>query len=574
MDWERAARQRLSRRRVLQVAGTGAMTAALAACGGGSSGSSGPSSSPTGTPRTATATSSPPAPPAVTLRYAGLVVGDGEWDPHKTQAGTVQGQQALVFSRLIAYQDQRSAEVEADLAGEMPEQPDERTLLFRIRAGARWHDRFPTNGRDVTSEDVKFSIERQRDGDPSFIHKASWQNIESVEAMEPHLIRVTLKTPMATTLATFASPTAFIVAPETSPDGQPINKDLQAGSGPFRFVEWQDGQFASVSRNPAWHGGDGRPHLDGLDLLQPANADEMIGKLRVKSLDAAIVGRPAAEKLRDSIPELVEQTMGTATFFGMRFFTPQAPYNDPRFRKAVSVALDRRAMIDRFFAGSGAANSWISWPMTQWALPESALATFAGHRPGEAGRAQDIAEANALLSAMGTAVPTDNPLFVIDEAEAAVGIGSLMRDQLRSTIGLNVIVYPIGIQEFVQRLFTGNAPWAAGPDTGSVDLDDWVYPYFHSAGVKNTMAVRNPDMDALIASQRTMFDPGQRQAAGYEIQRQLLEQAAAVNFVSEELVALSWPYVKDFPLDANDGYQHRFADTRIDTGDPSIRGRT
>jgi ABC-type transport system substrate-binding protein len=504
-----------------------------------------------------------------------LVVDDATWDPHKTQAGPVYGQQALVFSRLLTYSDQRAATIVPDLAEDMPEQPDERTLIFRIKPGAKWHDRFPTNGRAVTSDDVKFSIERQRDGDPSFVHKASWQNIEAVEALEPHLIRVFLKTPMATAIPSFAAVNAFIVAPETSPDGQPINEDLQSGSGPFRWVEWQSGQFASVSRNPAWFGGSDRPQLDGLDLIQPANADEMIGKLQVKSLDAAIVGRPAATKLQQTLQgQLVEQTMGTSTFFGMRFFTPQAPYNDPRFRKAVSFALDRQAMINQFFAGSGKASSWVSWPMSHWTLPESALTTYAGHRPGEAGRAQDIAEANTLLAALGSAVPSDNPLFVIDEAEAAVGIGSLMREQLRSTIGLVVTVYPIAISEFVSRLFSGEAPWAAGPDTGSVDLDDWVYPYFHSAGVKNTMAVRNPDMDALIASQRTLFDVEQRQAAGYEIQRQLLEQAAAVNFVSEELVALTWPYVKDFPLDATDGYQDRFANTSIDTEHPSIRGRT
>ena len=37
---------------------------------------------------------------------------------------------------------------------------------------------------------------------------------------------------------------------------------------------------------------------------------------------------------------LVETTGGASAFFGMRFFTPQVPYNDPRFRRAVSIALD------------------------------------------------------------------------------------------------------------------------------------------------------------------------------------------------------------------------------------------
>jgi ABC-type transport system substrate-binding protein len=211
--------------------------------------------------------------------------------------------------------------------------------------------------------------------------------------------------------------------------------------------------------------------------------------------------------------------------------------------------------------------------MTRWALTEAELASVPGHRSGTAGREADVAEARALLGAVSSPVPEDNALFVIDEAEVAVGIGSLMRDQLQEALGLKVTVYPISILEFVNRLFQGEAPWAAGPDTGSVDLDDWLHPYFHSSGAKNSMAVRDADLDALIDAQRTQFDADERRETGLAVQRLLLDQAAAVNFVSERLVALTWPYVRDFPLDASDGYQHRFSDTRIDTAHESFRGR-
>jgi len=53
----------------------------------------------------------------------------------------------------------------------------------------------------------------------------------------------------------------------------------------------------------------------------------------------------------------------------------------------------------------------------------------------------------------------------------------------------------------------------------------------------------------------------------------LLALNAGVNLFSERVVALSWPYVKGFPLDTADGYQHRFADTWIDTSDATFRGR-
>lgn len=574
MNWERRP---VSRRRLLKATGAASISAVLAACGRGGTSPTTPAATRTAATASApspTATRVPSAAPR-TLRYAGLVADDGTWDPHRTQAGPVVGQQALVFSRLLAYDDQAAGTIVPDLAQALPEQPDERTLVFQLQPGARWHAGSPLNGREVTAADVQFSIERQRDGDASFIHRPRWQSVEAIEAIDNRTVRVTLAAPLVTALPTFAGINAFIVAPETSPGGAPIGRDLQVGSGPFRWVEWQTGEFASVARNPDWYGGGGRPFLDGIDLIQPANNVEAEAYLRVKKLDAAVIGRPSADRLHASIPELVERTQGTSTFFGMRFFTPQFPYNDPRFRKAVSIVLDRRAMIERFFAGSGAANGWVSWPVTSWALPESELATIAGHRPGNDGRLQDVAEATSLLAAFASerSLPTDNALFVIDEAEAAVGLGSFIRDQLKAALNLNVTVYPISIGEFVSRLFQGEAPWTAGPDTGTVDLDDWLYPYFHSAGSKNTMAVRDTSVDALIEAQRSQFDAAERRATGHAIQRLVLDQAAAVNFVSERLVALAWPYVQDFPLDTADGYQHRFANTRLDTRHPSFRGR-
>ena len=48
---------------------------------------------------------------------------------------------------------------------------------------------------------------------------------------------------------------------------------------------------------------------------------------------------------------MTETTAGSSAFYSMRFSIRQAPYNDGRFRAAISTALDRRSMPDRFFGG-------------------------------------------------------------------------------------------------------------------------------------------------------------------------------------------------------------------------------
>ena len=579
MRWERLRDKRYSRRWVLGAAGALGAAGVVSSCRGG--GSKRPSS-PGGSDDTESPTqpgATPTRPPGVqtggTIRYTGYVQDDGLFDPHKTQASPFYGLQAMVFSRLLAYQDlaEGEATIYPDLAEKKPEQPDPQTLVFKLNRAARWHDREPLNARPVTAEDVKFSIERQRDGDASFIRKAKWQNIEAVEAQDDSTLRIKLKAPQAALLHLFADVNSFIVAPELNASGREITLEDQVGSGPFRFVEWNEGKFASVTRNNAWHGGNGRPYLESVTLMQPSDASEVEAGLRTKRIDVALVGRPTADQLRRVIPTLQERPVGTSLFFGMRFFIPQDPYSDVRFRTAVSIALDRRAMIQEFFSGSGEINPWISWPVKRWTLPQSELSNIAGYRPGDGGRAQDITDAKAMLAAVEKPIPEDIPLFVLDEAERSLEMGSLMSKQLAETLGLKVTVHPMALAELVRRLISGEAPWAAAPDTGWVDLDDWVYPYFHSQGTKNTFPLRDADVDALIDAQRTELDDGKRRQIGFDIQRKLLALNVGVNFVSERLISLARSYVHGFPLDIADGYQQLFADCWLDPADPDFRGR-
>ncbi len=170
-------------------------------------------------------------------------------------------------------------------------------------------------------------------------------------------------------------------------------------------------------------------------------------------------------------------------------------------------------------------------------------------------------------------LPDPINLFVLDQAETNLRMGSVMRDQLKANLDLAVTVYPVTLKQLTASQITGEYAWAAGPDIGWLDLDDWVYPYFDSAGTRNTFALRDPSLDQVIESQRTELDEAKRQAIGYDIQRRLLTLNAGVNFVSETVVALRRSYVRDFPLDVADGYQHRFSDCWIDRSDPDFHGR-
>ncbi|QFG03592.1 ABC transporter substrate-binding protein [Tepidiforma bonchosmolovskayae] len=580
MTFESPWQRRLTRRRLLGATGAAAALAA-AACSRGGGGQPTPFS-PTAEPSASPTRAPSPSPTTLssrhghTLRHTGFVERDAFADPHKTQAGPLLGHQAMVFSRLLTYQDQARGTIAADLAAALPERPDATTLVFRINPQARWHDLPPLNGRPVTADDVKFSIERQRSGDTTFVRAPQWAAIDSIEVTSPQTITFKLKAPLAAAHHLFADVASFIVAPELAPDGRDIPLDAQVGSGPFLWVEWSDQRFASVRRNPAWFGGDRRPYLEGISLVQPRTTAEVESGLRTRALDVAIVSRTLADHLKRGLPQLVEYTIGHSMFFSVRYSLVNHPYNDQRFRNALTWALDRREMVRKFFDGSGGLSPWISWPVTRWTLPESELTTVPGYRPGDGGREADLRDARAALEAFRSEkqLPADPlPLFVVDATENAIGLGSLIRDQLKAALDLDIRIVPMPLSQLVGLLLSAEAPFAAGPDTGWIDLDDWVYPYFHSAGTRNSFPLRDSDLDALIEKQRVELNEDARRNLGYEIQRRILALNPGANLVSERVVALAWPYVKGYPLDTTDGYQDRFASCWIDASDPTFRGR-
>lgn len=580
MMTERLGEKRVSRRWMLGAMGATAGAAGLAALrcsdGDGDSPAPTPTEIENGTPGASPTPRQQDGKRGETLRFTGFVARDQTFDPHKTQAGPFYGHQALIYSRLLAYQDQAKGAIVPDLAAAMPEMPDGQTMVFRLNPNARWHELAPLNGRSVTAADVKYSIERQLAGDQSFVRKAQWSVIDGIDIPNERTVTFKLKSPMAALHHLFADVHSFIVAPEVSGDKNDIGSTAQVGSGPFQWVEWVDGRHASVRRNPNWHGGDRRPNLDGVSLVQPASTATVEGALRTREVDAATVGRVLADKLKKAIPQLTETTVGHSQFFGMRFSLGNDPFNDLRFRSAVTIALDRRAMIDKFFGGSGGVNPWVSWPMTDWALPETELTTSPGYRPGAGGRGEDLREARALLEAFKSEkkLKDDLPLFVLQETEAALEFGATIKAQLAESLGLEQVrVVPLPLAELARLLLTGEAPWAAAPDNGWIDLDDWVYPYFHANGTKNSFPLRDAEMTAMIDAQRVELDKNARREIGYNIQRRLLALNVGVNLVSERVVSLAWPYVKGFPLDTADGYQHRFADCWIDQADPTFRGR-
>jgi peptide/nickel transport system substrate-binding protein len=111
-------------------------------------------------------------------------------------------------------------------------------------------------------------------------------------------------------------------------------------------------------------------------------------------------------------------------------------------------------------------------------------------------------------------------------------------------------------------------------DNGWLDPDDYLYPYFHSTGSKNSFNLSDPTLDQMLEGQREEFDVERRKELVYDIQRYLMDNVAArLDWIADISRGVRWPYTKNryYSLWFGDTYQQIF--TWLDSTDPTFQGR-
>jgi hypothetical protein len=116
---------------------------------------------------------------------------------------------------------------------------------------------------------------------------------------------------------------------------------------------------------------------------------------------------------------------------------------------------------------------------------------------------------------------------------------------------------------------------------GVVDLDDWVYPFYHTDGTRNSFKISDPVLDPMLEAQRREFDTERRRELGLDIQRYLLgvtnpEAPAAnvrIDYVSPYVAFVRWPYFRNAVTFPWFGSQYWLAEAWLDRDDPSYAGR-
>jgi peptide/nickel transport system substrate-binding protein len=221
---------------------------------------------------------------------------------------------------------------------------DGRVWTFQLRDGVAFHD-----GAPLSSADVKFSFERNAAPNSTNKRKRIFANMASVEASDPRTVRITLKEPSRLLPFFLAEATAAIMSPASAEK----NTNTPVGTGPYRFVRWLRGDQIALAKN-AQHRNASHVAIQSASMRFIGDDNAMVAALLAGDIDyLTLLGATEMVERFKSDPRfavIVGSTEGE-TFLGIN--NKREPFTDPRVRRAVNFAVDRKAVIDGAQNGFG-----------------------------------------------------------------------------------------------------------------------------------------------------------------------------------------------------------------------------
>ncbi|HEV8437112.1 MAG TPA: ABC transporter substrate-binding protein [Methylomirabilota bacterium] len=478
-------------------------------------------------------------------------------DPHLSVSFLTHNYVSLVYSQLVRFpygpEQQHSADftIVPDLA-EKWEYKTPTTLVFTLRRGVKFHAKPPVNGREVTAEDVKYSLERfmAKSG-----FRARFEPVQSVEAVDRYTVRITLKEPFAPLLNHLANPMYTAILPrEAEGKFKDFNHpDAVIGTGPFVLKTYDKGVRVVFDRNPDYFA-KGLPYLDRVVIEITPDASARLSLLRSGKVEMGQISSWAGleegrslQKTNPEMPLTPTQIIGQGVIY-MR--TDQPPFNDVRVRRAVSLAIDRKGWNEALFFGEGCLVSGpVPCAMKEWRLEPSDL------EPAKAKylAGYDVAEARKLLVEAGYPKGFTTPAFHWPGyAQHWRSYYDLIVDNL-SKVGITVELKPEEYGKYISTTYLGKfEKMAIGPITPFSEVDDWLYGAFFPEQPNNRSNVADAELNKMLAAQRRETDPKKRRELVHEIQRYLADKAYYVYLPNPPQYVAHPPYVKGFKH--HDGY--------------------
>jgi peptide/nickel transport system substrate-binding protein len=459
------------------------------------------------------------------LNFA-VVAEPPNYDCHASQTFALLHPVSPFYSFLVRYDANQGGKITGDLAKSWEISPDGRTFTFKLHENVKFHD-----GTPLTSADVKATFERIKNPPAGVvsIRKSLMEDVTAIETPDPMTVVFKIATVNASFLDNLASPFNCIFSAAKLKDDPRFPEKNILGSGAFQFVEYIKGSHLTAKRFDQYFRA-GLPYLDGYKVLFVKSSAVVPGMLGGQ-FDAEWRGRTPSE--RDQLMNSAKKSdfmlhegpwvTNNIIIFNVR----QKPFDDPRVRRALSLAIDRwqgsEALAKITFVR--AVGGFLR-PGYEFALPQTELESLPGYwRDIEKSRA----EARKLLKEAGQ----ENLAFRLHNrtvSEPYTPLGVFLIDQWRR-IGLNVEHSQVETTPYFGNLVDGKFDVALYPVTVPADEVTVQHQTYISHSRSPNSYARHSDtkLDDLWDKQQQTLDPTKRKDIVQQFERHLLAENYYLN---------------------------------------------
>lgn len=416
----------------------------------------------------------------------------------------------LLFNGLVRADE--NFRIVPDLA-ERWEHPDERTYIFHLRRGVRFH-----HGRELTAEDVRFTFESLRTVGSA--HAAILRELQEIEVLDRHQVAFHLKRPFAPILYYVT----IGIVPSERTRGEGFGQE-PVGTGPFRFKGWEQNEKVELEAFADYFGG--KPGIGQLTLRIIPDATIRFLELKKGTIDLLLASLPPEVlSLVEALPgiQVVKVPSSNYTYLGFNLRDPIL--SDLRVRRAIAHAIDREGLIAHLLRGEAIRATGLLFPH-HWAY-ESRVKTF----PFDPEKARRLLDEAGYPAKGGVRFVLT---FKATTSELSRAIAEAIQFQL-AQVGIQVEIRSYEWGTFYGDIKSGNFQLYVLTWVGITDPDYYHY-IFHSASVPPEGANRgryhNAEVDRLLLTGRQRSDASERKAAYSRIQQVLAEDLPYVSLWHE-----------------------------------------
>ncbi|MEN8098029.1 MAG: ABC transporter substrate-binding protein [Chloroflexota bacterium] len=423
-----------------------------------------------------------------------LIIGKGReaagLDPHLVTSASSFEIISQVYNQLINLSDDYTPIPEL---AESWENPDDLTFIFHLNPGVLFH-----NGREMVASDVVYSFERIKNPDTASPWATQLDKIESMEATDDYTVVFHLSEPYGAFMSTIASTWAAVVPQEEVE----ANGDLQSvmvGTGPFKLEEYVEETKTVLLAHTDYF--EGAPMVDGITYMIIPDEAARIAALRTGEIHLTTLSDGTAAGLAARSEGVSVASQQTTDYYLLGINCAEAPFDDVRVRQALSLAIDRKAVIDSVFFGEGLVSGPIVPTLGEWAIPLDKLSYYE----------PDPEAAKALLADAGH---PDGVAFTITASPRFpqfTSIALVLQNQLKAA-GFEATLDQVEWGTFIRKWIDRDFQTFVSYNGSGNDPDRALYPALYTGGSVNAFQFSNEEIDSLLDSARTTVNFDERKA--------------------------------------------------------------